>query len=185
MKLSIIVPTSGRPSLQATLASLVAQPLQTTGPDADEVLVVGLAHASVLDYADLGVRYLSTGLGHDWGCYERTHGIAQATGTHLAFLDDDDTWRPEARAAIADAMQTTPDKPVLFRMRYPDGRVLWTDQRLRVGNVSTQMILIPNDRQKLGRWTRRREGDFDFLWSMKWPASEVVWRREVIAQLGR
>jgi glycosyltransferase involved in cell wall biosynthesis len=184
MKLSIIVPTCGRPSLAKTLASLVAQPLQTVGPNADEVLVIGQAHASVHDYAGFGVRYLPRTLGYHYGCEERTTGIAAATGTHLGFLDDDDTWNPGARAAIADAMNRTPLNPVLFRMEYPNGRVLWKDQKLICGNVSTQMILVPNDRTRLGKWSWRREGDYDFLRTMKWPTEQIMWRQDIIARIG-
>jgi glycosyltransferase involved in cell wall biosynthesis len=180
MSLSIIVPTVGRPSLQATLASLVAQPLDP----GDEVLVVGTAHASVMDFEDRGVRYVPCRMGHNWGCTERALGIAQARGTHLGFLDDDDTWGPGARAAIADAMMQTPTQPVLFRMRYPDGRVLWKTPLMICGNVGTGMILIPNDRTRLGQWSSRYEGDFDFLRTMKWPPNEIVWRTEVITRLG-
>jgi hypothetical protein len=184
MRLSIIVPSCGRPSLLNTLNSLVVPPLLFDVPDSDEVIVVGCANSSVLDYAVLGVRYFPCAMGHDWGCAERTTGMQMATGTHLAFIDDDDAWTPNARVAIDRAISAYPDRPILFQMRYPSGRVLWADPELRSGNVSTQMIVIPNDPNRLGKWTPRREGDFDFLASMKWPASDIVWIDEVIAQMG-
>lgn len=184
MKLSVIIPTCGRPSLQQTLASLASQPMHTTGPDADEVVIVGQAHRSAFECAALAVQYFPCRIGHHWGCEERTLGIAKATGTHLAFIDDDDWWLPGARAAIADAMATTPTQPVLFKMRYGNGSTLWDHPRVQCGSVSTQMILIPNDPARLGRWTTRREGDYDFLASMKWPSSDIVWRTEVIAYIG-
>jgi glycosyltransferase involved in cell wall biosynthesis len=183
MKLSILVPTCGRPTLQRALASLAAQPLDPT----DEVLVIGGDAGVIASFAAGGyeLRHIPSALGHDWGNMERTLGISVARGTHLAFMDDDDWWLPGARAAIADAMQRTPTHPVLFRMQYLDGRLLWDKKLVACGNVSTIQILIPNDPLRLGRWTKRREGDYDFLASMKWPASDVVWREDVIAQVGK
>jgi len=185
MKLSIIIPTVGRDSLQATLESVVSQ-THRVGPDADEVLVIGGPGAAVAPYADAGCRHLPCPPGGDWGCVERTKGIAAATGTHLAFIDDDDVWVPGARLALAHAMADWPDRLALFRMRYrKDGAILWDKPVLRVGNVSTQMILVPNDPARLGRWTTRREGDFDFISSCQWPEQAIAWYDNVIAEIGR
>jgi len=180
MKLSIILPTVGRNTLGRTIESLVRQPLD---PD-DEVLVIGGPASTVEPMLPSSMTYLPSLPGRNWGCLERTIGLRYATGTHLAFIDDDDTWTPIARSAIRTAMIETPSVPVLFRMRYLDGRELWTKPVLKVGNVSTQMILIPNDPSRLGRWTRRREGDYDFLASMRWSPTDIVWRSEVIAEIG-
>jgi glycosyltransferase involved in cell wall biosynthesis len=181
MKLSIIVPTVGRSTLARTLQSLSNQPLHAD----DEVIVCGGPACRMTTTQAFGARFIATRPGNDWGCKERTLAIANATGTHLAFIDDDDWWLPGARAAIADAMQQTPTQPVLFRMQYLTGTTLWLDAQVRCGNVSTQMMLLPNDPARLGKWTRRREGDYDFLASMTWPQTDIVWRTEVIAQIGK
>jgi hypothetical protein len=181
VKLSIVIPTCGRPTLARTLQSLAEQPLDPS----DEVLVAGGPVCRMIPAAHYGATYVPVPAGKDWGCRERTEAIARAGGTHLAFIDDDDWWLPGARAAIADAMEKTPTVPVLFRMRYRTGRELWAEPELRVGNVSTQMILIPNDANRLGKWTKRREGDYDFLASMRWPRTDIVWRNDVIAQIGK
>ena len=85
--------------------------------------------------------------------------------------------------ALAAAIADTPTRPSLFRMRYPDGRTLWADPVLRCGNVGTAMMLLPNDPTKLGRWTTRYEGDFDFLASMTWAVADIAWRPIVIAEV--
>ena len=188
MSLSIIVPTVGRPSLFNTLASLVSQPLARSpvadAHEGDEVLVIGGPAEAIVPFASFGVRHIPCPVGGHWGCEERTLGIAQARQSHLAFLDDDDRWVPNARAAIGRAIAMAPDRPILFQMRYASGRVLWAKPVLKIRNVSTQMIVVPNDPARLGRWTVRREGDYDFLASMTWPASDIVWRDEVIAEIG-
>jgi len=175
--ISFIVPTIGRPTLYRALQSITQQ----RGDD-DEVLVVGESPSAAAVAAVAGCTFVECARGHNWGAAERTAGIARARGQHLAFMDDDDIYLPGARQLMEDARATVRDKPILFRMVWND-RVLWSEPALRVGNVSSQMMLIPNDKTKLGRWGTRYEGDFDFLASMRWAPSEIVWCADVIAHL--
>lgn len=173
--ISFIVPTIGRPSLYRTIHSIQATP-------DDEVIVVGESSEAEAVATVTGCRFVQCPQGHDYGAAERTAGIAAARGHHLAFMDDDDIYLPRARALMADALDTVPDKPILFQMVWNDC-VLWREPTLRCGNVSSQMMLIPNDPAKLGRWGTRYEGDFDFLATMRWAPSEIVWCPEIIAHL--
>jgi glycosyltransferase involved in cell wall biosynthesis len=172
--ISFIVPTIGRPTLTRTLRSIEAR-------RGDEILVVGSVPQTL---SDPRPRYFPVVNGGDWGCFERSLAITQAHGTYLAFLDDDDEYVPGARDLMARVMEAAPQRPVLFRMQYPNGFVLWAEPDLRCGNVSTQMILIPNQREKLGEWCGGYTGDFRFLQSMKWDRSAIVWQPEVIARIG-
>jgi len=175
--ISFIVPTVGRPTLYRALQSITQQ----RAPD-DEVLVISDSPEAAQVAAVAGCTFVECARGHDYGCAERTAGIAAARGQHLAFMDDDDIYLPGARQCMEDARATVPDKPILFRMVWNDC-VLWRDPELREGNVSSQMMLIPNDKTKLGQWGHRYEGDFDFLASMQWPASEIHWCPDIIAHL--
>jgi hypothetical protein len=168
--ISFIVPTTGlRITLAATLASIELHAQ-------DELLVVG-PHPG----PDSRVRHVSCPSAHDWGATERTLGIAQARGAYLAFMDDDDVYVPDHRALMQHAIETYPDRPVVFRMQYPDESFLWTRPVVAIGNVSTQMLLLPNDPTKLGSWlSGRRECDFDFLNSSKWDHADLVWSTDVI-----
>lgn len=170
---SYIVPTIGRESLLDTLASIETWP-------GDEILVIGKTDLA----DDTRVRWIPCDRGYDWGATERTRGMQAASGDYLAFIDDDDVYLPGARAEIAWTIADTPGRPTLFRIVYPSGGVLWSAPVLREGNVSTQMIVIPRIPHRLGHWSPRREGDYDFLTSMGWAPSAIVWRREVIAQMG-
>jgi hypothetical protein len=106
-----------------------------------------------------------------------------ARGNHLAFMDDDDVYIPGHRALMQQAIDKHPRQPVIFRMAYPDGWVLWSTPDLQCGNVSTQMMLLPNYPAKLGSWqSGRRECDFDFLASSKWPRHELVWSTDLICR---
>lgn len=171
--ISFIVPTIGRQSLAATLRSIVTHP-------GDEILVVGNRFRTY----DKRVRYVDCPPGKDWGAAERNYATPMARGQYLAHIDDDDVYAPGTRDMMEDAIRTTPGRPVLFRMRYPNGITLWQDEVLRCGNVGTPMMLIPNRPTMLGTWGSFVGGDCHFLETMKWKPEEIVWRPEVIALLG-
>lgn len=180
MSLGIIVPTIGRPSLVRTLTSITTQPLEAD----DVIMVVGQGPAIAATAAEWGAVFLTCPPGRHGGAEERMVALRQATTTHLAFLDDDDAWVPGARARIHVAIAATPDRPLIFRMQYSNGRTLWRDPVVRCGNVGTPMIVVPNVRTKLGVWPSRRKNDFYFLSSLHWPAREIVWHTDVIAHIG-
>jgi hypothetical protein len=188
---SFIVPTIGRDTLVRSLGSIMCQIHR-----GDEVLVCG--DVSLVDRQALAVlgeclpvRHLPCPRSNRWGGPERRMGIARASGHYLAFLDDDDIYLPHARACMADAAVRTPGRPVLFRMRdAATGDIKWKDLApepcLKNGNVGSPMIFIPNVPAKLGYWTDRYCGDFQFLNSMKWSKYErrrnsLVFRPEIVA----
>jgi glycosyltransferase involved in cell wall biosynthesis len=172
MSISFILPTIGRPTLTRTLNSIQRR-------DDDEILVAGYINVD-----DPRPRYFQMDNGRDWGRSERLLMMQYAKCEYLAFIDDDDWYTPDARQQMEDVITTYPGRPVLFRMKYPNGIVIWADEEVRCGNVSTQMILIPNQPEMFGTWTTDRAGDFQFLNSMKWPHSEIVWARQVTVNVG-
>jgi len=180
--ISFVLPTLGRPGLLAALDSIELWP-------GDEVLVIGEMHAlgPYIRQSDInrGVRFLHCPRGNDWGHSERNFAQAHAKGRYIANLDDDDVFAPGHRDVMADAMIRTPDRPIIFKMKYPNGMTLWYWQGLVEGNVGTPMMFFPNDRAKLGRWGNTYCGDFSFLSSCKWRPHEYVWREEIIALIGR
>lgn len=178
--ISFIVPTIGRASLADTLQSIECWP-------GDEILVVGTfvcGRCRQLIDADPRIRLIPYPPGHDWGSAERNHAMPFARGRYLSFMDDDDTYAPGSRALMADAIRETPERPLLFRMQYPDGRTLWRDPIVRFGNVGTPMIVVPNVPARLGIWGSFVGGDLAFLETTGWYRSEIVWRPEVIALIG-
>jgi hypothetical protein len=171
--ITFIVPTIGRPSLADTLASIETYP-------GDEILLVG----DRITVNDPRVTYLQCPRGNDWGAFERNFATPHARGQYIAHIDDDDRYAPGTRALMQDAIEKTPLRPVLFRMRYPNGITLWRDPALYCGNVGTPMMLIPNAQNMMGRWGSFVGGDCAFLETMRWYRDEIVWRPEVIALLG-
>lgn len=172
--ISFIVPTIGRESLRKTLASIETWP-------GDEILVVG---SGWHEAGDERPRYVLCTPGGDWGHTERNFVTPMARGRYLAHIDDDDVYMPGTRRLMADAIAKTPDRPVLFRMRFPNGITLWAEPEIRCGNVGTPMMLIPNQPEKLGQFRPFVGGDCAYLEESKWAPEEFVWRKEVIALLG-
>ena len=109
-------------------------------------------------------------------------GYNCATGTHLAFMDDDDVYTP---GAIATMRNAAADVPVIFRMDDPLHGVIWKEPEIKWANVSTQMYVVPNVPEKLGSWTPHMPGlkcpggDFTFIKETVENFGGVIWREEV------
>lgn len=158
--LSVIVATSGRASLAATLDS-VAEQLEP----GDELLV------RCSDDDEFGHR-------------TRQSLMEQARGSHLVFMDDDDQFARGALATMRQVAREHPGRVAIFRMRYLDGTVIWTDPVLRGRNVSTQMFLVPNVPGKLGRWENpdyTRMADWSFISETAELQGEPLFRDEIVA----
>jgi len=162
VNLSIIVPSSNRPTLDETLDSIAGQMIP-----GDELLV---------DVNDDG----------DWGNAARNRMMDKATRDYLIFMDDDDRYLPGAFEAVRAAVDLDLEPRVhLFRMRYADGRpTLWTDMAIRDGNVSTQMVVVPNV-FGLPRWEADvYAADLGFIGSACARLGSPAWHEDVIAEIG-
>ena len=160
--ISFIIPSVGRKSLKKTLSSIERWP-------GDEVLVIKHDPPS-----------------KNWGNAERQEGTNKAKCDYLAFIDDDDVYIPGARAIMDKAIRENPGgKPILFKIKYPNGRILWQKKWVKNGNVSTQMILVPNKKDMLYDWDQKHTwADFQFINRWKWPAKTIDWREEIIVHMG-
>jgi glycosyltransferase involved in cell wall biosynthesis len=157
-----VIPTNGRPSITATLAALTPQ-LEP----GDEILI-------------------QCNNDRDWGHQARNHAMARCAGSHLDFIDDDDQYLPDALDQIRDWLHVDPDRVHLHAMRYQDdGRELQPEWPLRIGYISTQMIVVPNKPGLLGQWGNRYEGDYDFAHTtMQLRGDEPILHNHVIALKG-
>lgn len=176
MRLSVIIPTIGRESLADAIRSCAG---------ADEIVVVVDEAAGDVTLPRLPANAVRAFVsGGDNGYTARAHGMKIATGTHLAFLDDDDEYLP---GAIALMLSAAGDRPVIFQMDHPQHGILWRNPVLEFGNVGTPMFLVPNDPERLGVWAphapglREPGGDFTFIAGCVEQMGEPVWIAEVVA----
>jgi glycosyltransferase involved in cell wall biosynthesis len=152
-RVSVVVPTVGRATLQDAVDSAAW---------ADEVIVVYDDAGIPADPPDRAVVY-ARGPTHHWGAEQRQLGIARATGTHLAFIDDDDVYTRDAGRLIMRALRARPARVHVFKMRdgnreYGGHGCVWD------GGIGSPMFVVPND-ERLGEWSTRYQGDYDFIYS--------------------
>lgn len=139
MKLSVLIASSGRPTLQRAIDSVVPQ-LQ----DGDEIFV----HVN-----------------NDcpWGHESRNLMMDVARGDYLLFLDDDDAYVPDALEKVRYAIASDPGASIhIFRMDYGDHQI-WSDPEIRLGNVSTIMFCVNRLDCEGAVWADVYEGDFHFI----------------------
>jgi glycosyltransferase involved in cell wall biosynthesis len=192
--LSIIVPTIGRASLERLLKSVRLQAPATEV----ELVVVGDTHGkkwakSLAPVPALCARYDARYLGHDAGQNmvgqpQRNYGQAQAIGEWLLWSQDDNLYVRGALDTVRQTVQRT-QRPHLFRVetRYPlpDGTplIVWARHSLIEGNIDADCICVPNDPARLGQWTMRYGGDFDFIYDTcgRW-GWQQLWQDVVIVR---
>jgi glycosyltransferase involved in cell wall biosynthesis len=159
---SVIMPTRGRTTILPALDSITEQ-LEP----GDEVLV-------------------RCSCDEDFGNSARQSLIERAKGTHLLFMDDDDQFARGALATMRAFAEEHPGRIGIFRMRFLDGRVLWTEPVLRLRNVSSQMLCVPNVPGKLGRWESPeypRVADYEFVRGTAALQGEPIFREEIVAHI--
>jgi glycosyltransferase involved in cell wall biosynthesis len=157
MTISFVIPSINRESLKRTIDSIEVRV-------GDEILVE-------FDLPKSG----------DWGNSARNRAIARATGDYLAFIDDDDYYVQGHREIMERAIKENPGKPNLFKIQYPNGELKWKAKEIVPGNISTQMILIPNSKWMFDKWVPKRNmADFIFVDTWSWPDDMVIWRDEII-----
>ena len=186
MRLSVITPTIGRPSLADTLASIAYQ----LGAG-DEHLVIGdgaqpEARAMCEQF---GAIYHDGPQAHDYGNTQRDAGARLATGDYLMYCDDDDTFTPDALDLARQAIAATPGIPHVFRMTHPTFKVLWQRPALVPGNVGTPMFCVPND-GRLARWNDLHadtyQGDFRFIIrTVANHGGRCGWHEGIVCNVGR
>ena len=161
MGISIIVASSGRPSLHATLASIAPQLVP-----GDQLLV------DVNDDAP-------------WGHAARNRTMEHVQpGQGMMFMDDDDVYLPRGIVHAREAFSAAPERVHIFRILGPDAEpFVWRDPVLRVGNVSTQCVVVPQAAVGRASWGDRYAGDFDFIEAAARALGEPVFHEQPIAML--
>jgi GT2 family glycosyltransferase len=122
---SVVIPTRGRPSL---VRRAVTSALAQTAPSLEVIVVLdgpdGATDAAVEQVGDERVRVVALPRRAGPGA-ARNAGVAAARGEVVAFLDDDDEWRPEKLAAQLAALASAGGRRIV------SCRVIARDDRRR------------------------------------------------------
>lgn len=189
VRLSVIVPTCGRTTLENTLRSAFACGMRPQ----DEIIVVGdgpqpKAKEIVERFGSKQIKFIETEAG-DWrgGGHQRNTGMDRASGSHLIFMDDDDEYINQALERIRNDIQKHPGRLLLYRIIDRDGSVYWKHKDLRAQNIGTPCMVVPNDPNLLGRWPNSRGADHYFITHTvpKWPKKEesIVWLENFVCRI--
>lgn len=202
IRLSGIIPTPGQGRPLARALASVAPQLRA----GDEVLVIGDCLDGPLPEVEALVRrfdaecdgrfrYLPFNGGqHSWGHFEINHGMSKAQGDYLTFLDDDDIWTPDAFATIRRVVESLSEPcPLLFRFQTQWGAICWDEACRDAGgrrvpvqdHIGGHCAVFSNIPERLGRWSARYAGDYDFIRSTLdlWPNKDddALWYDDLIA----
>lgn len=182
--LTVIVPTIGRSSLRATLASfasdlraddLVIVATDGVRPEAEEVF-------DDFSGGEANWMLLPCHESHDWGHSLRNEALDRFVeeGRYVWTLDDDDVATPGALEALRSRMD---GGWAIFRMEFGPahfayGITCWREKQLRFGDIGTPMTLAPRCGARFGS---RYEGDWDYVQSLQVELGAPTWDDRVIA----
>ena len=117
----------------------------------------------------------------DWGATQRNLGMKVATGSHLAFMDDDDVYVRGAGAVIRRAIEADPTHVHVFSMRNRDQVV---SGPVASGFISTQMFVVP--REPVAAWPSTTGGGEDHMFiseTLRLRGDEPVFHPDIIARI--
>ncbi len=185
--LSIIIPTTGRPTLERLLRAIRRQSPETE----TEILCVGDTHAgtwapTLAPVPALCARWDARYLEHDGGKHQvgqpqRNYGQTQATGEWLLWSQDDNLYEPEALRQVQTCARQR-RSPLLFRVATQWGFTVWQHQVFELGNLDADCLAVPNEPARLGTWADAYEGDYAMIretcerwgWSHWWVDCLIV-----------
>jgi hypothetical protein len=169
IRLSIIVATTGRPTLLDCLASI-----STQAREGDETLVM-------LDAPRHG----------GWGYVAHNRGLDAARGTHLIFLGEDDDFVPGGLDIIREKVAEAPGLVHLFSVESFPGRKMPRKFPMDVRSMDFSGELVPQGGIVIPRWTDRplprwkpcNSADRDFAAQAVQNSREApIWHPEVVGR---
>lgn len=162
-KLTILIPTTHRQTLERALRSVTKQTaivdeiiLVSDGPiaPATRKLWISANHRGRLVELD--------GPHGDWGHTPRNLTLPSIESGYVVHLDDDDAIADGALEHVRKAIKKNHGDLFLFQMRRSDGSLIPTDNEVRQGNVGTPMFVHPAG-IPLGKFGTVYGSDYDFI----------------------
>ncbi len=192
-RLSVIIPTLGRPTLQRAVNSALREM-----PPTDELIIVGDGPTPGADWVkeyDPRIRYFEHGPTRSWGAAQYDFGMQMAEGHYCVFLPDDDYMPTGALEAIREGVTPYVACVHVFacRMDHWGGRVLRGSKNMCEVTANQIVVPAPNSREgiieqvvskPMPHWADSKAQTFDHAYLMamlKWYDQEnPVFHPEVI-----
>jgi glycosyltransferase involved in cell wall biosynthesis len=186
--LSILIPTRfpDKP-LNRLLSSIQKQ----IGPD-DEILVAIDIHTEkslptikeVVESFGNQYKWFEFDAGHHcWGHCQLNFLLNKASKDYILYNDDDDIFTDNAFDSIRGVIKSLSEPmAVMFKfITHFDRTPLWKEKKVVYAGVGGHNLVLPNVKEKLGRFTCRYGGDFDWVlsachnWNYK-----IYWAEQII-----
>lgn len=177
-KLTILIPTVGRNTLERTLRSVRKQLREE-----DEIILVA---DGVKGIEAKGVTLIELDENHnDWGHTPRNLILPTITSGYVVHFDDDDTLANDALKHVRQAIARHNGDLFLFQMRREDGSLIPDGNELRCGNVGTPMFVHPAgiDLGKFGEGVYAGDCEFITQTVERNPQRELRWIPQVICNI--
>lgn len=150
--ISVVTPTWKRhellisrciPSVQAQTWPKVEHVIVSDGPDRPlgnylhNVVIPDAGNPIV--YGEVPVHDAS---GHNWGSAARNHAAGLVSGDLIAYLDDDNAYRPDHLQVLAEALEAEPEADFAYSMMqtHPAGHIIGM-QPPQYGYIDTSLLM--------------------------------------------
>lgn len=179
ISLSAIIPTVATDLARLTLLRRSMESALHQMRSGDELLVAADTTSDQLDDVralclqmgaeapdGVAVRFVPhAGAQHTVGHDQINHAMTVARGDYLTFNDDDDVYCSGAFDAMREVAGSLPSPaPLLFRFLTHYGAVVWMAPGVASqGTIGGHCAVFPNIPSRLGQWSERYEGDYDFI----------------------
>jgi cellulose synthase/poly-beta-1,6-N-acetylglucosamine synthase-like glycosyltransferase len=184
VKISVITPTWQRHSdlLNRCIPSVLAQDY----PDTEHIIVSdgdepGLYPALLERYgAEIAAGRIRYGTMHDhdpsrrWGHRARLAGIEMARADVIAWLDDDNSWRPHHLTVLAAALEANPAAGFAYSQIQVNSSVVG-DGQPRHGQIDTSVMICRTSALAAATWRDDGQQTVDWDLAERWIAAGVGW----------
>jgi len=91
----------------------------------------------------------------NFGSRARNHGLKKATGEYIAYLDDDNAWRPEHLALLVKALDDNPAADFAYTklVTHPQATVIGSDPPV-YGGIDTSVIMHRRELLDWATWPK-------------------------------
>jgi glycosyltransferase involved in cell wall biosynthesis len=185
---SVITPTWQRhelllrrcvPSVAAQSYRHVEHVIVSDGPD-QELMNLAAAAMDAIGGNRLVFRYLAA---HDpaarWGHHARLHGLEAASGDYIAYLDDDNAFRPDHIQKLVAALEANPDAGFAYSaiMMHNGGSayVVGAVPPPTYGQIDTSAIMHRRGLLQAATWRDEGQPTIDWDITERWLQAGAGW----------